>query len=125
MSQSFSITAQEAGYILVTWSNLTANEDGVPFTGSIEHGDRCIQVAGTFGGATISWQGTNFIPPQSGNVPSNWVTLTDPQGNNLAGINTGRIETVLEIPAASRPLVVGGDGSTNLTVVMFGRRTIR
>jgi hypothetical protein len=125
MSTPFRIAAQEAGYILVRWENLAADEDGAPFTGSIENGDRCIQIAGTFGGATLTWQGTNFLPPDSGSAYTNWVTLTDPQGNNLAGINTPRIETVLEIPAASRPLIVGGDGTTNLTCVMFGRRTMR
>ena len=125
-TRAFTILRQEANYIIIRWTGLASGDDGEWFTGALEYGDRCIQVAGTFGTATLAIQGTNFLPPENGStLPTQPLTLTDPQGNNLSGINAARIETIMEVPAAVRPLLTGGDGTTSLTVIFTGRRTIR
>ena len=113
-------------YIMVRWAGLLNGDDGEWFTGALSYGDRCFQVAGTFDTATLAIQGTNFIPPFNGSQnPTQPLALTDPQGNALSGINAARIETIMEVPAAVRPLLTGGAGSTSLTVIFTGRRTIR
>jgi hypothetical protein len=125
-TRAYSILRQESGYIIVRWAGLLNADDGEWFPGALEYGDRCIQVAGTFGTATLAVQGTNFLPPENGtSIPTNGLVLTDPQGGNLTGINSARIETIMEVPAAVRPVLTGGDGTTNLTVIFTGRRTIR
>jgi hypothetical protein len=125
-TRPYSIIRQESGYIMVRWTGLATNDDGEWFTGALEYGDRCVQVAGTFGPATLAIQGTNFLTPENlSTTPTNGIVLTDPQGGNLSGINSARIETIMEVPAAVRPVLTGGDGTTTLTVIFTGRRTIR
>ena len=44
--------------------------------------------------------------------------LTDPQGNDL-DITTGKIEAITELVRYIRPRIVGGDGTTSLTITMI------
>ncbi len=76
--------------------------------------DRSIQVEGTFGGATVTFQGSN-----SGNT---YVSLTDPQGNTLS-LTAAGIKQVMEVTAYIKPVVTGGDGTTSLTFTAIVRRT--
>ena len=84
----------------------------VPFA---EWADRTIQLIGTFGAAaTVVWEGSND--------GINFATLTDPQGNTLSKTAAG-IETVMEITEWARPrLASGGDGSTDIDVILLCRR---
>lgn len=78
-----------------------------------EYADRSVQVAGTFGaGGSVTVEGSND--------GTNWATLADPQGNPLV-ITTAKIEAILECVRFVRP-VAAGDGTTNLTVLVFGRK---
>lgn len=79
--------------------------------------DRSIVVTGTFGaGGTVVWEGSND--------GTNYVTLTDPQGNALS-ITSAGIKAVTEAVIFARPRVTAGDGTTSLTVSAFARRTFQ
>lgn len=97
---------------LVTWSGLLNGDTGtrVSYT---DFPDRTVQFLGTFGtGGSVSFEGSND--------GTNWVVLTDPQGNAITKTAAG-IEAVTETPRYVRPSVTAGDGTTNLTVIMFAR----
>lgn len=78
-----------------------------------EYADRSVQVHGTFGaGGAVTIEGSND--------GQHWAPLADPQGNPLV-ITTPKIEAILECVRFVRP-VAAGDGTTNLTVLVFGRK---
>lgn len=98
--------------VLVTWV-LASGETGA----GVEMGnlaDRSAQVAGTFGGASVGIQGSLD--------GTNWASLTDPQGNALT-FSGAKIETVVEMTRYLRPVVTGGDETTDLTVTVMFRVT--
>ena len=76
---------------------------------------RCVQFSGTFGGATIVIQGSND--------GTNYVTLTDPQGNAISK-TAAAIEQLEEITRYVKPVISGGSGSS-ITVTMLSRRGFR
>lgn len=80
-------------------------------------GDMCVQVAGTFGGATVLVQGSND--------GTNYATLNDPQGNALSIATTAKIEQLLEAPRFLKLSSSGGGGTTDLDVTIFARRAAR
>lgn len=100
-----------------TWALLTTtNADGSPFPFAA-WADRSVQVTGTFGaGGNLRWEGTND--------GTNYVALTDPQGNAL-DFTTAKIEAVTEVCALARPRVTAGDGTTSLTVTLVARNARR
>lgn len=79
--------------------------------------DVSAQVLGTFGvGGNLRIEGSNE------ETPTNWATLTDPQGNAL-DITAAKIEQVAENVRWIRPNVTAGDGTTAITVRLYaGRR---
>lgn len=92
---------------IVSWTGLLNGDDGQPLKmpGS---SDRSFQVLGTFGaGGTIVIEGSNDA--------TNYVTLTDPQGNTISKTSAA-IEQVQEVTALTRPRVTAGDGTTSLSV---------
>ena len=98
-------TGNSASFV-AQWPHLAQGDDGAPL-GCAQYADRSFQVVGTFGGASVVVEGTND--------GVNWATLTDPQGNNLT-FTAAKIEMVSEATLRIRPKVVGGDGTTDLTV---------
>lgn len=100
----------------VTWTPLTStNVSGQP----IDMGhwvDRCIQISGTFDGATCKIQGSND--------GTNWFTLTDPLGSDISISTNAAMKQVTEGPLWMRPLVSGAGALTSLTVIaaMRGNR---
>lgn len=100
---------------LVSWV-LAAGESGDPFV-MPAYADRSIQITGTFGGATVTFEGSN----QSADAPTVYATLTDPQGNNLSFAAAG-LKAVSEMTRVARPQVTGGDGTTALTCLLFVKR---
>lgn len=99
----------------VIWENIQQNDtcEEIDWNGA---GDRTVQVTGTWNGADISIVGTLG---ERGGVYSQ---LTDPFGNNINFTDNG-IDTVTEVTRFIKPLINGGDGSTNLTVIMLFRKT--
>jgi hypothetical protein len=101
-------TGSSAAFVS-TWPSMAQGDDGAPMPFS-QYSDKSVQVFGIFGGASVAIQGSND--------GSTWATLTDPQGNDLL-ITSAKIEMITEATAYTRPLVVGGDGTTDLTVCML------
>jgi hypothetical protein len=98
------------------WTGLATGDDGEAIDWSA-FADKSVQVIGTFGGATVTLQGSN----DEGPVPTNWVALTDLLGNALNFTATG-LEQVTENTCWVRPVVTGGAAS-GITVQMLLRRT--
>ncbi len=97
------------------WTGLLNGDNGSAIE-LADYPDRSFQIEGTAGaGLSVSIQGSND--------GTNWVILTDPQGNALTFTAIDRIEQVEEVCRYMRPIVTAGDGTTNLVVTMFGRRS--
>jgi hypothetical protein len=96
---------------------LAQDSDGTPAE-EFNHADRCVQISGTLGGATVSIQGSND--------GAGWFTLHDPFAQSLSFTSLGAGgcvgAAVAENPRYVRPLVTGGDGTTAVLVILFGRR---
>ena len=97
---------------LYTWSGLLNGDDGSPISGS-DFPDRTVHILGTFGsGGSVNLEGSND--------GTNWLPLTDPQGNAITKTATA-LEMVTETPRYIRPRVTAGDGTTDITVIVFAR----
>jgi hypothetical protein len=94
-----------------SWSGLLNGDDGGALS-LPNFTDRTVQIFGTFGtGGTISIQGSLD--------GTNWVILTDPQGNAITK-TAAAIESISEATPYIRPIVTAGDGTTSLSVLLFG-----
>jgi len=97
---------------VVTWTGLANGDDGTPLRMPAAS-DRSWQVGGTFGaGGTVLCEGSN--------EGSNYVTLTDPQGNAISK-TAAAIEQIEELTVYVRPRVSAGDGTTSINVTMLVR----
>lgn len=78
--------------------------------------DRCVQVFGTFGGATVTIEGSNEVDHYS--------ALKELLGG-AASFTTAGIKQLLEIPLRVKPVISGGGATTSLTVIIVQRRGFR
>lgn len=93
------------------WSYaFTSNETGD--TVELPVGDRSVQMAGTWNGATVSLQGSNDN--------TNWSTLTDGLGNSLA-LTADGIKNICEMTRYVRAKVTSGSVTT-IAVTILARR---
>lgn len=99
---------------VTTWGAMLAGDDGGPVRLAV-YSDRAIQIAGTFGGASVTIGGSND--------GETFHALTDTQGEPLT-LTAGALKQIVELPVFLKPRVFGGDGTTNLKVVLSGRRSI-
>lgn len=106
-SQEAPFVGQRDVYQL-SWPNMPQDEVGQS-AAFARYSDRSVQVTGTFGGATVTIEGSND--------GVNFFTLVDPQGNNLSFV-TAKLEAILELCIWIRPKVTGGDGTTSINVDM-------
>lgn len=72
------------------------------------YADKTVQIVGTFGGATVTIQGSSDL--------TNWVTLNDTEGDPLAETSAGMF-VILENPAYIRAITSGGTG-TDVDVII-------
>jgi hypothetical protein len=99
---------------VTTWGDMLVDDDGEPVRLAV-YSDRTIQVAGEFGGASVTIGGSNdgityhALHDTSGAV----MTLTE-----------GKLQQIVELPIFIKPRVFGGDGTTNLKVILAGRKSI-
>lgn len=107
------IATQDGSVVQATWTNITNTDaDGSPIS-FCEWADRCVSVTGTFGGATLTVQGSND--------GTNWFTLNNAQGT-AATFTAAGLKQIVEVPKLMRPVLTGGTGST-LAVIAILRRT--
>lgn len=99
---------------VTTWAALHADDDGEPVRLAV-YSDRSIQVAGTFGGASVTIGGSND--------GATYHALTGTDGQTLT-LTAGTLRQVVELPVFIKPRVFGGDGTTDITVVLAGRKSI-
>jgi hypothetical protein len=97
-----------AGMTLVTWTPLTTSDTGAPITTGYAS-DLTFQVFGTFGGATVTFQGSND--------GTNWHPLTQRGGTANMAYTVASNQICQEMPAFIRPSVTGGTG-TSVTVIL-------
>ena len=99
---------------VTTWAGLFADDDGEPVRLAV-YSDRSVQVVGEFGGASITIAGSND--------GVHYHALTDTAGDPLT-LTAGALKQIVELPVYLKPRVFGGDGSTDLKVVLSGRKSI-
>lgn len=96
-----------------SWALLTASPDGSPVQFA-QWADRTWQATGSFGGATLTFQGSND--------GTNWFTLTNAAGGAAAALTAAGGLATIELPLYVRPnLTVVGAGAT-VTVTLLMRR---
>ena len=104
-----------------TWAGLLNGDDGalVSIPGA---SDMSVQVFGTFGsGGIIIIEGSlELLDP----APTNFFTLRD-GGDNLISFTAADGEMVGPLAVAIRPNVTAGDGTTDLTMILLARSTMR
>ena len=99
------------------WETLTETDtDGDAYTNP-QAADVSVEAIGTFGGATISLEGSNVLSPGA----SDWVAVHDVAGTAIAFTEAG-CALVAENMLHLRPSVSGGSG-TDVDVHLIARRT--
>lgn len=115
------VTVESIGERLVRfiWAGLLNGDDGAPVDWAA-YADRSVQVFGTFGvGGSVTLEGSN----DERNGTATWSALSDLRGNTFA-LTSAKIEQIEDLTYKLRPRVTAGDGTTNLTVVVFARKVI-
>lgn len=99
------ITRLGDNVVILDYLLTNADSDGAPFKAKHfgDYSDRNVAVYGTFGGATITVQG-------SGDSAS-WTGLTD-AGSVAISLGAAGTETINETTPFTRPLLTGGAGSS-------------
>lgn len=98
---------------LYSWALTTANPDGAPIQAP-EWADRTWQATGTFGGATVAFQGSND------NVT--WFSLTNAAGAAAVALTAAGGASTVELPLYVRPnLTTVGSGAA-ISVTLLARR---
>lgn len=104
---------QDDAVMLFTWALTSTNTDGslVEWT---QWADRCFQAVGTWGGATLTIQGSND--------GTNWFTLSNAAGAAAATFTADGGKAIIELPRYVRPnLTTAGTGAT-VSVTLLARR---
>ena len=101
---------------IVTWTMATADTaNPIGINGAFaDFADRSVTVTGTFGGGTITMQGSND--------GTNFFDLTD-GSNNALSFAAARLEQIYEATRHQKPTLTGGAGVA-LAVTMFMRKSV-
>ena len=99
--------------MVITWETM-GNADTGTSSSVPEYSDKTVQITGTFGGATVTLQGSND--------DTNWTTLTDIQGTALA-VTAADISLVAENPLYVRAITTGGTG-TDVDVIIAAKKKL-
>jgi hypothetical protein len=106
--------AYSSNCALVTWGPVTESDTCNPANMG-DFSDRSVQIAGTFGAATVVMQGSND--------GTNYAPITDPQGNSISKTSAA-IEAMTELCRYVKPTFSGGTGQS-VTVTMMCKRAVR
>lgn len=103
----------EGGVVhIFTWTPLTnVNVDG-RWRYIASYTDASVEMFGTFGGATVGFQGSNA---PRGTTPTVGITIRD-TGKVILEFTVNDLRQILEGVSQIRPLLTGGDGTTSVTV---------
>lgn len=93
----------------VSWATAASGDTGDPLQ-MPGFSDRSVQISGTFDAGTVVIQGSND--------GTNWVTLSDPQGNAISKTSAA-LEQILEITRYVRFSTSGGGGSMAVDINML------
>lgn len=96
---------------VIEWANLATGDTGGA-ADFCQYADRSCQVSGTWGGATMTLQGSND--------GTNWHAMIDHSGNEIS-LTDDALVYVVSPTLYIRPNVTGGDVTTDLTVTMLFR----
>lgn len=116
--RNVSMVIHEDGRLTVSWAGLlqSSTDSGSPFIPNGKFTNYSVQATGTFGaGGAVALQGSQD------NV--NWATLDDESGTAVSLVAATKVWRVSNLPRYVRPLVTGGDGTTNLAVVVSGHQS--
>ncbi len=100
----------DGSIITYSWTMVTATDTGAPIPFA-QWADRSVQFAGTWGGGTVVWEGSND--------GTNYITLTDPQANAISK-SADAIEQVMEVTLWARPKVTVS--VTSVVITLLARR---
>lgn len=107
------ISPGDGSVILVTWTLTTADPDGGFFEWP-QWADRCTQAVGTWGGATLTMQGSNN--------GTDAFSMSNAAGGTAATFTVDGGKTLIEAPRFVRPkLTTVGVGAT-VVVTLLARR---
>lgn len=99
--------------VVLTFAALSAGDDAAVIGPQYaDHSERVVQVTGTWGGTTVTVEGSND--------GSTWFTLNDAQGSAISK-TVDFIEQVTECPLYMRIKSTGGAGATLVPVVLCRR----
>lgn len=83
------------------------------------HSDKTVHFFGTFGGATITLEGSSDPLAETDPASASWVTLKNAQGLDLSATSDS-LEVIIENPIYIRPAISGGSG-TDVSIVVCAR----
>jgi len=102
-----------SGAVLVTWDAMATGDVGLAFNLGYA-ADLTFQVTGTFGGATVTFQGSND--------GTNWHPLTQRGSTTNMAYTAAANHICQEMPAFVRPTVTAGAGSgLKVVLAIFAR----
>lgn len=105
------VGTQDGSIVNYSWTPIaTANPDGVPIRAA-KYADRYFTAVGTWGGATLTIEGSND--------GTNWFPLSNAAGGTAATFTANGGKSIIERPAFMRPnLTVVGSGAS-ITVLLI------
>jgi len=110
MATTFNGSQLERGIQSLVWT--LGNADNGQSIPAVRLADKTVQIAGTFGGATITLQGSND--------DTNWETLNDADGVAIAK-TASFLGLIRENPKSIRAISSGGTG-TAVTVTVVAKQ---
>lgn len=93
---------------IISWTGI-AEGDTCAAARLSQFADRTVQIEGTFGGATITIEGSLDTV--------NFHVLTDPQGNAISA-GSAKLEAISELTYDVKPVITDGSGS-DITVTLL------
>lgn len=104
---------QDDAAILLSWALTTTNTDGAPLEWT-QWADRCFQAVGTWGGATLTIQGSND--------GTNWAPLSNAAGGTAATFTADGAKSIIELPRYVRPNLTTPGTGASVAVTLLARR---
>lgn len=105
--------ARDSTTKLFTWALTSSNTDGLMMAYN-EFADRCWSATGTWGGATLTLQGSND--------GTNWWSMSNAAGGSAATATTDKGIQTIETPRYARPNLTTAGAGASVTVILLARR---